>query len=482
MSEFVKDILTGGLAGYIGGKMIDPKEIVSKIRSKVPEALVTPADVIVYRDGDFAVAVDGKTKLEIYRSRDHATVWQKAVDILPEHGLIVGLGEFIFKNSVSVKKPVTIMGGKFIRDKAVGTNSNALFNVGSGKNEEPVYGLIRFTNCYFDGNERNITQEYTEYSGAPVHVGLTIGKLHKIIIENCIFKDMAREAIWIPCIECQEGVIDHEEIIINNNFFENIGYGTTAESYNKLIVSNNIVKGLNSGSAGASTSNPNYFVAPNYLDCHHTIISNNIVDGEVPSGYPNEGSWGFTLTRKGGEINTYSFDIIGNTLTHLKSAIYIVPPKSRIIGNYIYDVNNGIMTGYAKYSHIIANTILKFTGTGIFAEGDSNSYAEGNIVAYNIIDDDGQSAQYGIKMWTYARWNIIMYNTYLGSIQTPHYVWVGPNITTDGIVGSLDDLTNALPNMPFLRGNIPMWYYDGTNYYLVQVDLVNKTLRKVQVS
>jgi len=51
-------------------------------------SLVGPASVVVFRDGDHAVAVDGRTKEVIARSTDHREVIQRAIDQLTNGGKI----------------------------------------------------------------------------------------------------------------------------------------------------------------------------------------------------------------------------------------------------------------------------------------------------------------------------------------------------------------------------------------------------------
>ena len=57
---------------------------------------ISPADVIVFREGEYAVAVDGKTKEVISRSTDHSTVLQAAIN----HVASKGYGKVLVKTGV----------------------------------------------------------------------------------------------------------------------------------------------------------------------------------------------------------------------------------------------------------------------------------------------------------------------------------------------------------------------------------------------
>lgn len=70
----------------------------------VPE--VAP-DVIVYRSGEYAIAVN-KWGDPIAVSKDHAQVIQKAIDSTPDYGLLFISGSFNLTTGVQVKKPITV--------------------------------------------------------------------------------------------------------------------------------------------------------------------------------------------------------------------------------------------------------------------------------------------------------------------------------------------------------------------------------------
>lgn len=440
-----------------------------------------PADVIVERVGDRARAVDRYGNL-ITESTDHASVWQSAIDNAPYYGIVVGLGEFIFKGQVIIKKPLTITGGRFIRDPTIGTKSHVFFIVGNGKGEPILDGTIRFSGCYIDGNERNISQTYGELANAPVHDGIEVLKVRSFIVNGCTFKDIGRSAIWVTCVECIEGEISHNEVRVLNNYFENIAYGITAEAYEKLIVGNNVVRGINSD--GDPTTYDGFFVNPNYLEAHDTVITGNIVDGLVPEGYPYAGTYGRNAYNVGGDVNIENVIITSNIFRNLHVAVRI-SNKHIVAYNSFRDVWRAIEVPKGDYNIIAFNKIHRFYYDAIGVGGTSSDYAENNIIMYNDIDAEDQTPEYGLNVWNYARRNIVVLNRVKGSYSTdPYYVWPTGNITDSKQYDTttLSNLANDLPNYEFTSILPFMIYYDGTNYYLVIVDLINKTIRKAQLS
>lgn len=69
-----------------------------------------PADVIVYKDGDYAVAVNSRTKQVIDISNDHADVIQKAINSLPSDvmGKIYISGDLTVKERVSLRSNIIL--------------------------------------------------------------------------------------------------------------------------------------------------------------------------------------------------------------------------------------------------------------------------------------------------------------------------------------------------------------------------------------
>jgi len=74
---------------------------------------ISPADVIVFREGDYAVAVDGKTKEVLARSTDHANVIQRALDYAGSlawdestYPVVAGVGLFEITKTITIPERV----------------------------------------------------------------------------------------------------------------------------------------------------------------------------------------------------------------------------------------------------------------------------------------------------------------------------------------------------------------------------------------
>jgi len=84
---------------------------------------IAAADVIVFREGDYAIAVDGKTKQVIAKSTDHAEVLQKAVDALTNGGEVFikgGVYEISTPIKVTKSPPITLRGERGFAERVAG--------------------------------------------------------------------------------------------------------------------------------------------------------------------------------------------------------------------------------------------------------------------------------------------------------------------------------------------------------------------------
>jgi len=98
-------------AGYVTARLLPelralpptPEAYLSK------SGLVAPASVMVFKEGDYAVAVDGKTRKEIARSTDHAEVIQEAIDVADDGDRIVIVSDLDFGGkSITIDKRLDI--------------------------------------------------------------------------------------------------------------------------------------------------------------------------------------------------------------------------------------------------------------------------------------------------------------------------------------------------------------------------------------
>jgi len=82
-----------------------------------PMAHTAPtADVVVYREGNKAIAVDAKTKIKIASSTDHAEVIQAAIDSLSSEGGMIHIkeGVYIINNKITLRSGVRLIGSGWL--------------------------------------------------------------------------------------------------------------------------------------------------------------------------------------------------------------------------------------------------------------------------------------------------------------------------------------------------------------------------------
>ncbi len=65
---------------------------------------LTSADVIVYREGDYAIAVDTKTRQVILKSKTHNEVLSEVINEIDKGRIYVSSGEYVFDDTVVISK------------------------------------------------------------------------------------------------------------------------------------------------------------------------------------------------------------------------------------------------------------------------------------------------------------------------------------------------------------------------------------------
>ena len=137
-----------------------------------------PFDVLVFRDGPYAVAIDRKGRL-IAKDTDHASVIQEAINFLaekkPPGGLIfIGSGIYYIYKTIKVISPsVTIMGAGTIGTEAdKGTVLKLADDANCDIIEVPYPSYkVRITNLVIDGNKSKQTKSGIRgvyyHAGAP---------------------------------------------------------------------------------------------------------------------------------------------------------------------------------------------------------------------------------------------------------------------------------------------------------------------------
>jgi len=168
---------------------------------------IATADVIVFREGEYAEAVDGKTKEVIVRSTDHAEVIQKAIDYVANQGggtILIKKGVYEIASYLIPRDNITIAGeGAATILKPV---PPAPYRILFGTANNIV--LRDFT---IDGNKANIP----EWTGNRWdYHAIEIRDSSRITIENVYIHDVKAGA-GIVISACENIIVDNVTITDN---------------------------------------------------------------------------------------------------------------------------------------------------------------------------------------------------------------------------------------------------------------------------
>jgi len=302
---------------------------------------IIPADVIVRKEGDQAVAIDGETKEVIARSSDHAEVIQAAIN---KYDVV-----YIKKNKYEISDHITLRsnivifsnGAKLIR---VSDLSPYAILYGEQLTDVEIYGIV------FDGNKD---------VGAGGHI-IHLKDVENIKIRRCKFINPYNYGIWIKSVSSTNkrvSVIDnvfvgsgpndviaidgYEHIIALNKFYDvetDVYAIGAADLFHSVIFGNVMEKvktgiGLDGGSSGIEGN---------------IITSNDILDPDVYAIFLN-GKAG-SATAKNNIING---NLVWTRTSHLDAGIYMTYTyETQVIGNIIRSKDN---VGYGIYESDAAN-------------------------------------------------------------------------------------------------------------------------------
>ena len=181
------------------------------------ESYVSPADVIVFREGDYAVAIDGKTKEIIAKSIDHGKVIQKAINTLfdesivwydaegNEHrGMYVGCIYIYISRGyykISEKKNIIIPENSRIHIRGAGMHQTVLqFDTSWGVYETygavvlQAYRLMQSDPTWSSGNYKSDLSHFLEISDLTLKIndpnlnGINVKYLHRFVLRNVHIK------------------------------------------------------------------------------------------------------------------------------------------------------------------------------------------------------------------------------------------------------------------------------------------------------
>jgi len=135
------------------------KKLIGKLQTE--NYFQTPADVIVFRKGNLAVAVKGDTKETIASSTDHAETIQAAIDHLEKGKIIIHNGEYQLSSGINITKGHVIIEGVSkgsVTLKAVASISRV---ISIDKPDHSAIGDIILKNLVIYGYNKTGTGIYT---------------------------------------------------------------------------------------------------------------------------------------------------------------------------------------------------------------------------------------------------------------------------------------------------------------------------------
>jgi len=168
-----------------------------------------PFDVLVFRDGPYAVAIDRKGKI-IDKDTDHAEVIQKAIDYLPEGGkLFIKGGLYVLLRAIDIDKPIIVDGEYPTLQLAVGVRDNVI-HVHDTEN-------VIISHIIVDGKyPENPKQGSAGYPDETLQNGIQLTNVKNSLIEKVI----VRNCPW-NLIQIYEGC---ENVVVRDSYGENAGW------------------------------------------------------------------------------------------------------------------------------------------------------------------------------------------------------------------------------------------------------------------
>ena len=386
--------------GYIIGHLTKPAEMIV-IRQEKDFFNTTPS-VIVFKEGDMAVAINAYTKSKIAEDINHSYVIQRAIDSLPDTGGVV----FIRAGVYYIYSPILIQGrtgvrlvGEGVATKLVVKGSDTIaIKIGDRTDPSKASTNIEVAHLYIDGSDQATEDQYPENYDRRfgIEVASPGNETRNIYIHDNYIYNTGSDSIYIygssdvyvyrNVIEGtrgywasihNHGVVDtdypgysHKSVIafnvIRNSAVSSIRHG-------KVIIGN-IVE-----NSGGRSYDP-YPEAITGGD--NSVIAFNTVRG-TKTGVSGIGTW------RGENI------VVGNTILNAgKHGIVVrynlgstTPVRGHVIyGNYIYKpAANGIfVTTGSDYTIIQANKIVKPGMSGVLFDSAGVNYCQ---ILDNLIVD-----------------------------------------------------------------------------------------------
>jgi len=359
--EFLKGLGllgAGALAGSLASKIAEAYTIPQVERVVSPRHPDFSADVIVYRDGDYAVAVDRKGNT-IARSTDHAEVIQKAIDHVAEHGggvIFIKAGTYMLTRDspaqIYMKSHVTLIGAGKYATKLVVNRAN-----GAGKGDG--INLNNTVGC-------RIKHLWVDCKTYDQRAAIAGSNVNDCIIEDCRLenKDEVFAVYFAGPTGADDSYVDSETLDKGNKLINCEIYGEyPGDVLSWSFQMDSEIRGCKIWGRVALYKGKN-------VDFHDNIIY----------GSPNEGIW---VTGKYYNVkihnniirdtpsqairvsdNVYGLEIRGNILYRTgpedEQTIYITEyAEGKIEGNYIYQSKGGAIGLGCDGKLVVRNNIMR---------------------------------------------------------------------------------------------------------------------------
>ena len=442
---------------------------------------VKAADVIVYRDGDYAVAVD-RFGNEIARSTDHASVIQEA---LRHGGRIVLNGDFKLSSSIVVRDTIDML-------SIIHTHGRIFWEGVGHAIQLNVVNYLYVNGLHVVGTDGQVSPQGVLKASSGIAVVVEDSSFEKMLpdINTSTF-----QLLWLDnykIIIVEKNLISASQNIGNVNGFDNLTLSPDTEDSMVVVRGNRVENfgdaivmwgGLCIAEGNMIVNSP--FGSPwgvDFARCKFGIARSNLVKSTtIARGiYAHAASSNITPKQFIIESNRIEADSSTNNIGSIDVTVgdEIIISKNIIInpvrGVYVHAYDSSMKHVVVKDNVIYSPT---FIGIAVYAEkyDIESSHVEGN----KIVNPSGNSVFYlrsynGILHYAEARGNLVM---------NPGSLSVGiwninvikkkifdnePGINTDGVVEVLSDC-GSLSSTGDYTGQLVACYDSANSKWVLKV-------------
>ncbi|MBO8181116.1 MAG: right-handed parallel beta-helix repeat-containing protein, partial [Archaeoglobus sp.] len=371
------------------------------------------ADYVIFKDGDYVYAKNGKSGRIEFKDTDAASVIQNTINSLNSGTIFIkkdSIGYYI-NNTIEVKSNINIVsdGAKLIKnvdDEMIDINNqtNVLIEglIIDESNATQSYAGIRITGDSSNIRLNKITVENGYYRPFEIYV---VGDNRNIIITNCHIKNATLDGIAIAA----------NGAVIANCIFENVGdtavdligyYNTNIYSHNISIVGNvfrnclvAIYNGLNAHNVsiiGNIISDGTYGIKGDYsgYGAYHIVVANNYIEKVTKEAIRFDG--GHDLIFKSNIIKMCGNEDSSHYALLVNNAENVVINGNIITENYRYGVYLDGNTYVTVVGNIISDNGQAKDGVHYFGLGSGSIHVE---IANNVITGSTDGQKQGVRVF-----------------------------------------------------------------------------------